>query len=76
MFGPKVKPDINVEAIAANLKRGYYQPVLCEGCGMKMVVKRDDGQVEVAMDPVDPDQEEFDVMSLEDYLKSEKTIRS
>jgi hypothetical protein len=35
--------DINIEAIAAKLKPGTYQPCLCEGCVLMAIGKTDEG---------------------------------
>jgi len=34
MFGPGVKPDIDVMAIFKKLKKDHYSSELCEGCGL------------------------------------------
>lgn len=46
MFPPTIKPDIDVQKIFETLEPGYYQPVLCEGCGMSSV-QNENGQLRV-----------------------------
>ncbi|MEM9261463.1 MAG: hypothetical protein AAGA62_17620 [Bacteroidota bacterium] len=38
-------PDFDVYRIHRRLKRGYYQVVLCEGCGMVAVLKEENGEL-------------------------------
>jgi len=44
---PGEKPDIDVYAIFKELKPGYLQQVLCEGCGMFAIVKTEDKELKV-----------------------------
>ncbi|GJQ43744.1 MAG: hypothetical protein JETCAE03_32420 [Ignavibacteriaceae bacterium] len=44
---PGEKPDIDVYEIFNELKEGYVQPVLCEGCGMSGILKDDYGHLKV-----------------------------
>lgn len=48
MFGENVKPDIDIEQIGKELKIGYMRDVLCECCGLRIVVKDTSGDVLVA----------------------------
>lgn len=40
-FGDQVKPRIDIQAIYDALSNGDHQPCLCEGCGMRGIVKLD-----------------------------------
>ena len=39
------KPDINVNEIFKNLKTEEYESCLCEGCGLKAIVKNKDNKL-------------------------------
>ena len=58
--GEPVEPDFDVESIAESLEPGYYTPVLCEGCGMKAVIKNEDSSVTLAF--YNPDDFEGDLI--------------
>ena len=73
MFGEDASPDIHVESIATGLEPGYYMPVLCEGCVMRMIVKEEDGTVKIGYDSLD-DSDEFVFETLEEYLRKDSTF--
>ena len=41
--------DIDIDAVAANLKPGTYQPCLCEGCVLLAIGKTDGGETILAV---------------------------
>lgn len=65
MFG-RTKPDIDVIEIFNELTDGYFMPVLCEGCGMTGIAKKD-GKLLILFD--DGSEEE---RNIDDYVESNK----
>lgn len=54
MFGKEVKPEIDVLKIFNKLKEGFYQPVLCEGCALNAIMKKD-GKMKIHFLDEEPD---------------------
>jgi hypothetical protein len=42
---PGEEPDIDVDTIAAKLKRGHQEYVVCEGCGVIHIAKDRQGNI-------------------------------
>lgn len=49
LFGSSVEPEINIAKISEEIEGDTYLPVLCEGCGMLAVGKRQDGTTMIAV---------------------------
>lgn len=49
LFGNEVEAEINMAKISEELEADTYLPVLCEGCGMLAVGKRQDGTTMIAV---------------------------
>jgi hypothetical protein len=57
-FGNNVEPEINVEKIFEELEPGYVSSgYLCEGCGLTIIGKMEDGTMKVMRVPLDDDAE-------------------
>lgn len=64
-FG-EVKPEINVQEIFENLEPGYVSSgFLCEGCGLSVISKDEEGNLKVMRVPLDDEHEALSTW--EDY---------
>lgn len=70
MFGENVEPDIDVYKIGENLEPGYFQVVLCEGCGLKIISKNELGYIKVGGDGEMNEDGFVKLMSYEEYIEN------
>jgi len=68
LFGDEIKPDIDIKEIADSLQPGYYINTLCEGCGLVLIIKAEDGTINVGLLPIEG-REELDIMTLDEFTK-------
>jgi hypothetical protein len=55
LFGPDVKPEIDIEQVYEDLKNDTCVAVLCEGCGLSAIGKSAEGEMMMGVLVDEPD---------------------
>jgi hypothetical protein len=75
MWNDQVEPEIDVHGIADQLEPGYFESVLCEGCGIRAIGKNDNGEILIAILEEEGHIEDMvKWVSLETWLAEETSI--
>lgn len=68
MFGDEVQPDIDIQAIADELKPGYFtNGMICEGCGLNAIIKEENSEIQIGL--IKEGQDQLEIVSYEDFMK-------
>jgi hypothetical protein len=65
LYDPEFPWDFDIEEEAANIPKGYYKPIICEGFGFSGIGIRLDGSIEILV----RDSTDVDSLVQVDYKK-------